>query len=116
MRRKNLRSISTIQTLKKMKVTLRGEITHVGEPRTAGASEVKEVIIHRKYHDPDTGELKGEDYFPVQVWKDKWNELNSSMGKGNKVEMQGFVNGRRTEKNGEPSYFCNIVARSFKNV
>lgn len=99
-----------------MKVTLRGEVHKIGDARTAGSSEVKEIIIHRKYHDPDTGEMKGEDFFPVQVWKDKWEEMNKVLAVSSKVEMQGFVNGRRTEKNGEASYFCNIVARSFKNI
>jgi len=99
-----------------MKVTLRGEVIKVGDARTAGTSEVKEIVIHRKYHDPDTGELKGEDFFPVQVWKDRWREMEEAIKPSSKVEMTGFVNGRRIEKDGTASFFCNIVAHSFKNV
>lgn len=98
------------------KVTIRGEIHKIGEARTAGNSEVKEIIIHRKYHDPDTGELRGEDFFPVQIWEQNWDEFKKCVEHSGKVEMSGFVNGRRTVKDGSASYFCNIVAKSFKNI
>jgi single-stranded DNA-binding protein len=99
-----------------MKVTLRGRIIEVSEPRTAGSSEVVEVIIHREFYDQDTGEKKGEDFFPVQVWKEKYEQFQKILEYGKKVEMKGFVNGRRTEKDGRPSFFCNIVAKEFTEI
>jgi len=98
------------------KVTLRGTIESVSEERQAGTSKVKEVVIHRTFHDPDTGEKKGEDFFPVQVFEKCFDSLESVITSTGKIEMQGFVNGRKTEKDGKPSYFCNIVAKSFSRI
>jgi single-stranded DNA-binding protein len=99
-----------------MKVTLRGNILQISEPRQVGSAQVVEIVINKKFYDQNTGELKGEDFYPVQVWDNVWPELNKVIEKGGMVEMQGFVNGRKIEKDGKPSFFCNIVAKSFKNI
>ena len=98
------------------KITLTGTIARVNDAKTIASGTVREVIINRKYHDPESGELKNEDWFPVQVFKDQEKIAGELLTPGRKVKMEGYVNGRRSEKDGTASYFCNIVAKSFTGM
>ena len=99
-----------------MKITIVGVISHIGEPKQAGTSEVRDVVLHKKYHDPDSGELKGEDYYPIQIWTDKWSDFEKVYHVSSKMEIKGFINGRRIEKDGKVSHYLNITGREFRTV
>jgi len=95
------------------KITINGTIVRIGETKEIKSGNVREVIVCRKYHDPQSGELKSEDFYPVQVFKDCYEKYQELIYAGKKVSVNGFVNGRRSEKDGSTSYFCNIVAKEF---
>jgi len=96
-----------------MKIEIRGQISQIGEPREAGKSLVREIIISKKYFDSNTGELKGEDYYPVQIWEDVFPEFEKAYTKSSNMVILGYVNGRRAEKDGSVSHFLNITGKSF---
>jgi len=97
-----------------MKITITGTVSHIGEFKQAGASEVREVVLHKMYHDPDTGALKGEDYYPVQIWKDRYIDFEKAYHTSAKLEIKGFVNGRKIEKDGKASHYLNLTGREFR--
>ena len=95
------------------KITINGTIVRIGDTKEIRSGNVREVIVGRKYHDPQSGELKSEDFYPVQVFKDCHEKHQDLITVGQRVSINGFVNGRRSEKDGSTSYFCNIVAKEF---
>lgn len=99
-----------------MKIILRGTISKIHEPRTAGTSEITEVCLNKKYHDPDSGELKGEDNYPIQIWTEKLSEFKKCYEISSKMEITGFLNGRLVEKDGTPKCFMNFTAQKFSTI
>ena len=99
-----------------MKMTIRGTVTQIGEPRVTDKSEVTEIIINKKYHDPETGELKAEDNYPCQIWKKQFLEFEKCYHKNSMMEVTGFLNGRKVDKDGRQSFFLNFVGTEFKNT
>lgn len=98
-----------------MKVTQRGTVTKIGEPKKAGNSQVREIILNKKYHDPDSGELKSEDHYPVQIWEDKFAEFEKQYQVSALMEIEGFINGRLTGEGDNQRCFMNFVGRKFKS-
>jgi len=97
------------------KITIKGTITKVGQPRKAGSGEVTEVILNKKFHDPETGALKNEDNYPLQIWQDKFAEFKKAFEKSSLMEVTGFINGRTVGEGENEKSFINFVAQSFKN-
>ena len=97
-----------------MKVEQIGTVTKIGEPKTAGKSEVREIVLNKKYHDPDTGDLKSEDNYPVQIWSDKWSDFEKAYQKNAKMKITGFINGRLIDKAGVERCFMNFVGQNFE--
>lgn len=98
------------------KVTITGTITEIGESKKIASGEVLQVVVNRKSHDPNTGKLKNEDHFPVQVFNPLKMNPAPDLIKGQKVRVEAYVNGRMSDKDGTPSYFCNLVAKSIVKV
>lgn len=98
-----------------MKMSIKGTVHHIGEPRAAGQGTVTEVILNKKYHDPETGELKNEDYYPVQIWQDKFADFQKCFERSSRMEINGFINGRLVEKDGKQSCFMNFTGQKFLN-
>jgi len=96
-----------------MKITLKGTITKVGEIKATEKSEVREIILNKKYHDPETGELKAEDNYPVQIWKDDMPEFAKAYDKSSRMEISGFLNGRLIDKDGKHTCFMNFTGKKF---
>lgn len=99
-----------------MKVKITGVISKVGEFKKAGNSEVMEVILNKKYHDQDTGELKGEDHYPVQIWKDIFPRFEACLNFSSKMEITGFLNGRKAGTDDKQSFYMNFTAREFRTL
>ena len=97
-----------------MKLTIKGGVTRIGDIQTAGNSAIRTVVISKKYHDPETGELKSEDHYPVQIWEDKWAEFKQAYDQSSYMEVEGYLNGRKKEKDGQVGYFFNFKGRNFK--
>ncbi|OHB72384.1 MAG: hypothetical protein A2W17_04485 [Planctomycetes bacterium RBG_16_41_13] len=98
------------------KITIKGEIIRVSDPKTAGTGTVREVVLLKKYHDPQTGELKNEDYYPCQIWQDKFPDFEKCYHVNSKMEITGFINGRKIPKDGGDNFFLNFVGKSFKTL
>jgi hypothetical protein len=97
-----------------MKIKMRGTVAKIGEPKKAGNSTVREIVLNKKYHDPDSGDLKSEDNFPVQIWEDKFPDFEKQYHVSSLMEIEGFLNGRLVGEGGEARCFMNFVGRSFK--
>jgi hypothetical protein len=98
-----------------MKITIKGTVTKIGEPKAAGSSEVREIWLNKKYHDAETGELKSEDTYPLQIWKDQFADFEKCYTTSAKMEVTGFINGRLVGEGNEARCFMNFIGRSFKN-
>jgi len=99
-----------------MKLEITGTVTKIGIPKTAGKSQVREIILNKKYHDADTGELRSEDDYPVQIWEDDFKAFEATYGRSAKMKISGFINGRKFGDADNEKCFMNFVGKKFATI
>ena len=95
-----------------MKITLTGTVTRVNVPVETSKSSVMEIILSKKYYDSSTGELRAEDHYPVQIWKEKLPDFQKVYNESTSMKITGFINGRMVGENDNVKAFLNFTAQS----
>ena len=100
-----------------MKIEITGNIHLVSEPKTAGNSEVTNIVINKKVFNFDTGELVADELFPVQIWKDDMPAFYAATSEGTKVKVEGYLNGKKYSVEGRDDvFFLQIVGKKFTAI
>jgi hypothetical protein len=111
-----------------MKVTLKGTVTKIGEPKEIKGSEgrgttsIRQVVLQKKSFNHDSGELISDDSFPVQVWEKDMTLFNAAYHVSAKMEIDAYLNGKEytkkdvAEGEDEQGFFLNLTGKAFRTI
>jgi hypothetical protein len=99
-----------------MKVTIKGTVKSCTDARTVSNGSICELVLEKKYHDPDTGEIKSTDFFPIQFWNDMFEKYAAAVKVSKVLEVTGYLNGKLNSKDGNDKAFLSITAKEFKPI
>ena len=107
-----------------MKVTLKGIVTKFGEVKEIKGANgnpdttIQEIILQKKSFNTETGELRSDDVFPIQIWGKDLTLFNAAYSLSSKMEIDCYLNGKKYTKEGttDEKYFLSLTGKAFRTV